>query len=256
MEGVPDGIGSIAAATVSQTVSAMLENATAAAVAASAIPGTIEEISGLDTGSFSATGFPQTQQSNNLGSARTTEATVSEATTTVPPLSSPGLAVEHTMSGVELCGRRCSGGEEGNETDIEWPGKDGAHTDTAVANRRAQGELEPVVLPDGGRSFGDETPGNNKGEDEELGDERDECNEVLGGKEIAEEKEDGEESNGGEEQEEKKDELVDCCDGRVVHYARPEDGATVLVSGRREGAVVQVRQSSTGADQAATRNSE
>lgn len=267
MERVPDGISSVAAATVSQTVSAMLKSATAAAAAAgSAIPRTTtDEIPSLDAGPIPANGVPPTRPTN-LGSGRTTEAIASEenvhqfltpeqespisatATTTVPPFSPPGPAVEDTMSGVELSGRRGSGGEEGHETDAERAEKDGARTDSADASRRSQRELEPVVLPDGGRGLFDATTVDGGGE-EQRG-ERDERNESRGGDEGAEEEGEGDESDGGEEQEEKKNEN---CNGRVVHYARPEDGATVLISGRREGAVVQVCPFSSGTDQAVLR---
>jgi len=269
MGGVPDGISSTAAATVSQTVSAMLESATAAAAAASAIPRPTEEILSLDTGPIPATEVPQTG-STNVGSARTAEAKTSEeqvchvlapeqestisvaAATAVPPLSLPGPAAEDTMSGVELSGRHVSGGEEGHENDAELPGEDGVPTDSANANRRSQGGLELVVLPDGGHSFFDGTTmtGNRKGEDEDHRDEGDERKELRGGGQGVEEKGEGDGSDGRKEQEEKEN---DICNGRVVHYGRPEDGVTVLVSGRREGAVVQVRRFSSRVGQAALR---
>lgn len=226
------------AAAVSSTVAGMLERATISAAAASDVP---------------------VLQTSTTKAASTAVATT---TTTVPPFSPPGSSTEHPMSSIELSGRADDRGDDRAtenydnpalelELEVEsqssptpqQPKKANAAVDAADRSRKNQPELAPVVLSDAGRSWYADakvTPQKGRDEKEEKGDEQ--------GDKQREENRDTRENEkrkwAADENEEVKEggrEMHEGFDCRAVFTSGPEDGASVWVFGRREGAVVQVR---------------
>lgn len=228
------------AAAVSSTVAGMLERATISAAAPSEVP--VLEISTTEAASTA----------------------VATKMTTVPPLSPPGLSTEHPMSSIELSSRADDRGDDrATENDTnpvlelenevnsqtspapQQPKSAGAAVDAAGRSRKNQRELAPVVLSDAGRLFYADakvSPHEGRDEKEKKGDKKgdkewDENQGTRGEKEKRRERvsDESKEAKGGGR------EMDEDCDSRVVFESGPEDGASVWVFGRREGAVVQVR---------------
>lgn len=218
------------AAAVSNTVGDMLERAT---TMAAAVAGAVSEVPVVQT--------PTPEAASTA---------VVTTTTIVPPFSPPGLSAEYPMSSIELSGRRDDCGDErgGTENDnlvLELeregesprsptppqPRKFSAAVDVADRSRKNQRELKPVVISDAGRMFYTDEKLDQNGRDEKEQKDDEQEDKGRGEKQYTQEND-----AKGERLESQED-----CDGRVVLASGPEDGASVWVSGRREGAVVQVR---------------
>lgn len=165
---------------VSGIVSAMLESATTSAAKASAAPAMPDEVSGLEADSIAA-GVAETVSSLLDSATSAVAATTQEqkhrtaavpergsvsavAMPIVPLLSPPGSTAEHTLSGIELSGRRGYGDGEGSPFD-ELRRNVGGSATTAGTSQDSQGQLEPVESSDAGRLVYDEAAA----KDEEKG---------------------------------------------------------------------------------------
>lgn len=225
---------------VSQTVSAMLDSATTSAAIASAAPRTPKGISRLDPGFIAAARIAETvstilESATTAAVAATQEehltATVvaperasasAAATTFVPPLSPPGLTVEHTSSSTELSGRHDHSDKEASETG-ELRRNDGA----ADRNQDSRGHLEPVIISDVARLVNDEATDkdeNKGGVNESKADEK-ESQEARPEHKNTEESTKGKGVEEDEEHEEERLELPEeNCEERVGRSSRAVDG--------------------------------
>ncbi|CAM9664137.1 unnamed protein product [Ectocarpus sp. 6 AP-2014] len=239
----------VASAAVSETVSAMLDSATTMAVAAVERP--VQQV---------------------LAPATTSAPSGDETAVVPPPLSdAPELSTDRVMSSIELSGRDCQD-EESFESQEEGALKPPAEallssipqqlrndSDTPVQaptrSRTSRGDDDDaVVIPVVDRPINNDV---NKCDDTEGAQpenyESEGMRDKQGGGAREEDTQegvgDGKAQDDSTERHRGRDNKVDNTeeiglsedgDGRTLHHSGPEDGATVLVSGTRKGAVVQV----------------
>ncbi|CBN74701.1 hypothetical protein Esi_0037_0136 [Ectocarpus siliculosus] len=238
----------VASAAVSETVSAMLDSATTMAVAAVERP--VQQV---------------------LAPATTSTPSGDETAVVPPPLSdAPELSTDRVMSSIELSGRDRED-EESFESQEEGALKPPAEallssipqqlrndSDTPVQapnrSRTSRGDDDDaVVIPVVDRPINndvnkcDDTEGaqpekyESEGmRDKQGGGAREEDTQGVGDGKV---QDDSTERHGGRDNKVDNTEEIGSSedgDGRTLHHSGPEDGATVLVSGTRKGAVVQV----------------
>lgn len=247
-----------AAAAASSIVTNILEDATTTAAAISnTVAGMLESATTTAAGAVSEVPLLQT-------SATEAASTVAvAATTAVPPLSPPGSNTEHPMGSIELSGGCDDRGDERgtvNDTNpvvelqlkvesppsptLQQPRKYSAAVDAAEPSPKNQRELAPVILSDAGCLFDTDVKLNHEnGRDEKKQKDDEQEDKGMEENQDSQEKEKREGKGVTDERGDTKGETLERhedCDGRVVLASGPEDGASVWVSGRREGAVVQV----------------
>ncbi|CAN0068165.1 unnamed protein product, partial [Ectocarpus fasciculatus] len=240
----------VASAAVAETVLAMLDSATTMAVAA-----------------------VETPAQQVLAPATNSTTSVDETTAVVPPLLSdaPELSTDNAMSSIELSGRdrgdkESFGSEEGamlkppekallSPTPQQLRNDSGTPVNSPIRSKTSRGDVDDaVVIPDvdrpnkGDANKLDDAEGAHQEEYESEGrrdGQGDSAREegVQGGIEDGEVQDDSTERQAGRENEaDNKEELGSSKDGdgRLLHHSGPEEGTTVVVSGTRKGAVVQV----------------
>ena len=225
---------------ISETVSAMLDNATTSAAKTPEAQGMRKQLSGLEAGSTAAAGIADTvssmlESATTAAVAATREQEPQEpavvaarpsasaaATTSVPPLSPLEPTVEYTASGIELSGRRGRDDEEGSAVDGSRR-NDGATADAADRIRYSRGQLEPVIISDAGRLVDDAAEPNNSDEGGLAQNKAAEKEKSW----LRQAQSNAKENGGGmdtEENEEEKLGLAEDYDDRVPRSSRAVDG--------------------------------